>query len=280
MKVLHTVEELKLFVKETRQSGKTIGLVPTMGYLHEGHQSLMKQARIENDVVIVSDFVNPIQFGPNEDYESYPRDLQRDVKMAEAQGVDAVFAPSVEEMYPEHYASYVSVEGLTDNLCGLQRPGHFRGVCTVVMKLFNLSDADRAYFGKKDIQQLMIIRRMVKDLNLRVEIIGMPIIREEDGLAKSSRNKYLSESQRKDATVLNRALKLAEAMIEAGETSAKTLIEAMTEQIVSVPCEIDYIQIVDRESLQDTDSVATPSIIALAVKFGTTRLIDNMTVRF
>lgn len=280
MKVLHTVEELKLFVKETRQSGKTIGLVPTMGYLHEGHQSLMKQARIENDVVIVSDFVNPIQFGPNEDYESYPRDLQRDVRMAEGQGVDAVFAPSVEEMYPEHYASYVSVEGLTDNLCGLQRPGHFRGVCTVVMKLFNLSDADRAYFGKKDIQQLMIIRRMVEDLNLRVEIIGMPIIREEDGLAKSSRNKYLSESQRKDATVLNRALKLAEAMIEAGETSAKTLIEAMTEQIVSVPCEIDYIQIVDRESLQDTDSVATPSIIALAVKFGTTRLIDNMTVRF
>lgn len=280
MKLLRTVEELKLFVREARQAGKTIGLVPTMGYLHEGHQSLMKQARIENDVVIVSDFVNPIQFGPNEDYETYPRDLERDIGMAEAQGVDAVFAPSVEEMYPTHYASYVSVEGLTDKLCGLQRPGHFRGVCTVVIKLFNLSDADRAYFGKKDIQQLMIIRRMVQDLNLKVDIIGMPIIREEDGLAKSSRNKYLSESQRRDATVLHRALKHAETMIEAGETSAETLIKAMREQIVSVPCEIDYIQIVDRESLKDTDSVEKPSIIALAVKFGTTRLIDNMTVRF
>ncbi len=194
MKVLKSTTELKSYVREVQEAGKSIGLVPTMGYLHEGHLSLMKKAREENDIVIVSDFVNPIQFGPNEDYDAYPRDLERDAELAKSVGVDIVFAPSVEEMYPSHFSTFVEVEGLTEHLCGAQRPGHFRGVCTVVMKLFHLTRVDRAYFGKKDIQQLMILRRMAEDMNMNVEIVGMPIIREEDGLAKSSRNKYLSEA--------------------------------------------------------------------------------------
>lgn len=280
MKVIKTVEELESFVKEQKKSGKSIGLVPTMGYLHEGHQSLMKQARKENDVVIVSDFVNPIQFGPNEDYDAYPRDLEHDMAMASAEAVDILFVPSVEDMYPSSYSTYVNVEGLTENLCGAQRPGHFRGVCTVVLKLFNLTKADRAYFGKKDVQQLMIIRRMVQDLNLDIEIIGLPIIREEDGLAKSSRNKYLSPQERKDALSLSQALQTAKLMIDQGETRSEVLYQAMKAIFDKLPCTIDYIKIVDRETLKDTDSVQEPSIIALAIKFGTTRLIDNMTVGF
>lgn len=280
MNIIKTREELQNFVREVKTAGKTIGLVPTMGYLHEGHLSLMKKAREDNDIVIVSDFVNPIQFGPNEDYASYPRDLERDAELAQSVGVDVLYAPSVEEMYPSHYATFVEVEGLTDHLCGAQRPGHFRGVCTVVMKLFHLSKATRAYFGKKDIQQLMILRRMAEDMNMDIEIIGMPIVREDDGLAKSSRNKYLSEDQRKDALVLSRALKAAEEMIQGGEVRATKLYEAMKTVIESVPCVIDYIKIVDRETLADTNSVERPSVIALAVRFGTTRLIDNMTVGF
>lgn len=280
MKVLKNTAELKSFVHEARETGKSIGLVPTMGYLHEGHLSLMKKAREENDVVIVSDFVNPIQFGPNEDYDAYPRDLERDVELAKSAGVDVVFAPSVEEMYPSQFSTFVEVEGLTKHLCGAQRPGHFRGVCTVVMKLFHLSRADRAYFGKKDIQQLMILRRMVEDMNMNIEIIGMPIIREEDGLAKSSRNKYLTETQRKDALVLSRALKKAEKLIDEGERRSARLYEEMKVLVESVPCEIDYLKIVDRDTLEETDSVENPSVIALAVRFGTTRLIDNMTVGF
>lgn len=280
MKIVKTAAELKNFTREIHRAGKSIGLVPTMGYLHEGHLSLMKRAREENDIVIVSDFVNPIQFGPNEDYEAYPRDLDRDVELAKSAGVDAVFAPSVEEMYPSHYATFVEVERLTDHLCGAQRPGHFRGVCTVVMKLFHLSKANRAYFGKKDIQQLMILRRMSEDMNMDIEIIGMPIIREEDGLAKSSRNKYLSETQRQDALVLSRALKAAEKLIEGGELRSEKLYDEMKRIIESVPCRIDYLKIVDRDTLEDTDSVEKPSVIALAVRFGTTRLIDNMTVGF
>lgn len=280
MKIIETIQELKQFVGEQKAAGKSIGLVPTMGYLHEGHQSLMKQARKENDTVIVSDFVNPIQFGPNEDYDAYPRDLAHDTQKASQEGVDVLFVPSVEEMYPQNYATYTEVEGLTENLCGAQRPGHFRGVCTVVLKLFHLTKADRAYFGQKDIQQLMIIRRMVQDLNLDIEIIGLPIVREEDGLAKSSRNKYLSPQERKDALSLSQALQTARMMIGQGERSAEVLRQAMQEIFDKLPCTIDYIKIVDRETLKDTDSVDRPSIIALAIKFGNTRLIDNMTVGF
>ncbi len=280
MKVLKSTTELKSYVREVQEAGKSIGLVPTMGYLHEGHLSLMKKAREENDIVIVSDFVNPIQFGPNEDYDAYPRDLERDAELAKSVGVDIVFAPSVEEMYPSHFSTFVEVEGLTEHLCGAQRPGHFRGVCTVVMKLFHLTRADRAYFGKKDIQQLMILRRMAEDMNMNVEIVGMPIIREEDGLAKSSRNKYLSETQRKDALVLSCALKAAKKLIDEGERRSEKLYEEMKAVITSVPCDIDYLKIVDRDTLEDTDTVENPSVIALAVRFGTTRLIDNMTVGF
>lgn len=280
MKVLKSTTELKSYVREVQEAGKSIGLVPTMGYLHEGHLSLMKKAREENDIVIVSDFVNPIQFGPNEDYDAYPRDLERDAELAKSVGVDIVFAPSVEEIYPSHFSTFVEVEGLTEHLCGAQRPGHFRGVCTVVMKLFHLTRADRAYFGKKDIQQLMILRRMAEDMNMNVEIVGMPIIREEDGLAKSSRNKYLSETQRKDALVLSCALKAAKKLIDEGERRSEKLYEEMKAVITSVPCDIDYLKIVDRDTLEDTDTVENPSVIALAVRFGTTRLIDNMTVGF
>lgn len=280
MRVIESVEELKRFVKEQRGAGKSIGLVPTMGYLHEGHQSLMRQARKENDVVIVSDFVNPIQFGPDEDYDAYPRDLVHDVEKASAEGADILFAPSVEDMYPPNYATYTEVEGLTDNLCGAQRPGHFRGVCTVVLKLFNMTKADRAYFGQKDIQQLMIIRRMVQDLELDIEVVGMPIIRESDGLAKSSRNKYLSLQERKDALSLSQALGLARSMVDQGETSAEVLRAAMKEIFDKLPCTIDHIKIVDPKTLKDTDQVKGPVIIALAIKFGTTRLIDNTTVGF
>lgn len=280
MKLITSAKELKEYAKRQHRSMKSIGLVPTMGYLHEGHISLMKRAREENDIVIVSNFVNPIQFGPNEDFDAYPRDLERDFQIAEGEAADAMFAPSVSEMYPEHYATYVGVEGLTNHLCGLQRPGHFRGVATVVLKLFHLSLANRAYFGQKDIQQLMIIRRMVEDLNMDIEIKGLPIIREEDGLAKSSRNKYLNPKQREDALSLHRALGVAEEMIRNGEMRSERIAAAMKEIFDQVDCEIDYIKIVDRETLADTDSVATPSIIALAIKFGTTRLIDNMTVGF
>lgn len=278
MQVIKTVQELKTFVDKQKKEGKTIGLVPTMGYLHEGHQSLMRNARKENDIVIVSNFVNPIQFGPNEDYDSYPRDLEHDIEKASSQQVDIMFVPSVEEMYPQNYASYVNVEGLTDNLCGAQRPGHFRGVCTVVLKLFNLTKATRAYFGKKDIQQLMIIKRMVKDLNLDIEIFGVDIVRESDGLAKSSRNKYLSETEREQAIALHEALELAKSMIEQGETKSEVLHRAMQNVFEKLPCTIDYIKIVDCETLQDSESVEKPSIIALAIKFGNTRLIDNMLI--
>lgn len=280
MRVIEDLKELKQFVKEQKKLDKSIGLVPTMGYLHEGHQALMKKAREENDVVIVSDFVNPIQFGPNEDYDAYPRNLEHDIEKSSEQGVDILFVPSVEDMYPNNYATYINVEGLTDNLCGAQRPGHFRGVCTVVLKLFNITKANRAYFGKKDIQQLMIIRRMVKDLDLDIEIIPLPIIRENDGLAKSSRNKYLSSEQRKDALSLSQALELAESMIEKGEKNTKILKEAMKEVFEKLPCTIDYIKIVDGESLKDIENITGPSIIALAIKFGTTRLIDNKTIGF
>ena len=203
MKVFHTVEEVRKYVNKKRKNDKTIALVPTMGYLHEGHESLVKRAAKENDIVVASVFVNPIQFGPNEDFESYPRDFERDCKVLEKAGAAAVFNPTAEEMYGENFTTYVNTTGVTENLCGKSRPVHFKGVCTVVLKLFNIVTPDRAYFGQKDAQQLSVIRRMVRDLNVPVEIVGCPIIREKDGLAKSSRNTYLSEEERKAALVLS-----------------------------------------------------------------------------
>ena len=220
MKIVSTIEEVRAQVREWKKEGKTVGFVPTMGYLHEGHASLMDAAG-KNDKVVVSIFVNPMQFGPNEDLASYPRDLEHDAKVCEAHGVDLIFHPTPEEMYGDNFYSYVDMNVLTEELCGLSRPVHFRGVCTVVAKLFNIVTPDKAYFGQKDAQQLAVIKRMVKDLNMPLTIVGCPIIREEDGLAKSSRNTYLSPEERKAALVLSRSIFLGKKMVEQGEKDCK-----------------------------------------------------------
>ena len=227
MRVEGTVNAVKEQVKEWKKAGLSVGFVPTMGYLHEGHGSLIKAARAENDKVVVSIFVNPMQFGPTEDLASYPRDLAKDSALCESLGVDMIFHPEPEEMYHSNFSSYVDMSVLTEELCGLSRPVHFRGVCTVVNKLFNIVQPDRAYFGQKDAQQLAIIKHMVDDLNMNVEVIGCPIIREEDGLAKSSRNTYLSEEERKAALVLSKSIALGRKMVEDGETSTKAVTDAM-----------------------------------------------------
>lgn len=278
MKTAKTVEEVRSFVKPFKDGNKSVGLVPTMGFLHEGHMSLIRRAREENECVVVSIFVNPTQFGPGEDLDSYPRDLERDLEKCEEAGVDLVFMPDPEEMYQNH-KTYVQVEDLSRELCGKSRPIHFRGVCTVVTKLFNISKADRSYFGEKDIQQLAILKKMVKDLNMDIEVIGCPIVREADGLAMSSRNKYLSESERQDALCLSRAIEKAKSMIKIGMDSEE-IITAMSEIIDAVPgTEIDYIQVVDSEFLQPVDKIEGPVTVALAVQVGPARLIDNFTFR-
>lgn len=275
MKIVSTVEEVRAQVKEWKKEGYTIGFVPTMGYLHEGHASLMDAAG-ENDKVVVSIFVNPIQFGPNEDLESYPRDLEHDAKVCEEHGVDLIFHPTPEEMYGEHFYTYVDMDVLTKELCGLSRPVHFRGVCTVVNKLFNIVTPDHAYFGEKDAQQLAIIKRMVKDLNMPLEIHGCPIIREEDGLAKSSRNTYLSEEERKAALVLSRSIFLGKEMVEKGERDAKKVVAAMTAEIEKEPlAKIDYVKVVDLETMQQVETIEHDILTAIAVYIGKTRLIDN-----
>jgi len=263
-----------------RKTGRSIGFVPTMGYLHQGHLSLLKRARAENDVVVISVFVNPTQFGAGEDFERYPRDMERDTSMAESAGVDYFFAPPVSEMYPEGYATYVEVERLTKGLCGASRPGHFRGVATVVAKLFNIVKPHRAYFGKKDFQQLKVIERMAKDLNFNVEIVGCPTVREPDGLAVSSRNVYLSAEERRSALSLYRALCLARDLVEKGEKDPKVIVERMREFILSHPHvrKIDYIEIVDSETLERVTEVKEGTLIALAVFVGGARLIDNWVV--
>ncbi|AZR74656.1 pantoate--beta-alanine ligase [Anoxybacter fermentans] len=277
MKILKTKAEVRKEVCNARREGKTIGFVPTMGYLHKGHLSLMERAKKENDLVVVSIFVNPTQFGPNEDYATYPRDLERDAKLAESVGVDIIFVPEVDEMYPENFQSYVEVTELTQNLCGAKRPGHFRGVCTVVTKLFNIVQPDRAYFGQKDAQQAIIIKRMVKDLDFPIEIITCPIVREEDGLAMSSRNTYLNPEERKAALVLNRSLKKAKEMIEGGERDAALIQAAMIEMIEKEPlAKIDYVSIVSTTTLKPVQRLSGPILIALAVFIGKTRLIDNI----
>ncbi len=276
MKISGKIDEVRAQVKEWKKQGLSVALVPTMGYLHEGHKSLMERARKENDKVVVSIFVNPMQFGPNEDLESYPRDLDRDSKICEAAGVDLIFHPEVEEMYGPDFHAYVDMHTLPEKLCGASRPVHFRGVQTVVSKLFHIIPADRAYFGQKDAQQLAIIRRMVMDLNFDIEIIGCPIIREEDGLAKSSRNTYLSEEERKQAVILNQSLEAAMGAINAGEKDAAKVKQIIIDKLHTCPlAKIDYVEVVSFDTIQPIEKVEGAVLIAIAVYIGTTRLIDN-----
>lgn len=279
MKLVKTVAELREEISLAKQAGKTIGLVPTMGALHEGHASLISAANKENEFVVVSVFVNPTQFGPNEDLDAYPRTLEADCKLAEAMGADVVFAPSPKEMYPSEAMTWVEVTGdVTKVLCGRSRPIHFRGVTTVVSKLFNLTQPDRAYFGQKDAQQVEVLKRMVKDLFFNLELRIMPIVREADGLAKSSRNTYLSAEERQAALVLSRSLKAAEEAFANGERSAAKIVALVTEMIQAEPMSnIDYVEVYGLPELTVTgETLAGKNLLAVAVKFGTTRLIDNV----
>ena len=276
MEICSTIDAVRKQVKEWKREGLTIGFVPTMGYLHEGHRSLMEAARKENDKVVVSIFVNPMQFGPTEDLESYPRDLQKDATLCEGVGVDLIFHPEPEEMYPEGFCSYVDMNGLTTELCGKSRPIHFRGVQTVVLKLFHIVTPDNAYFGQKDAQQLAVIRHMVNDLNFNLEVVGCPIIREEDGLAKSSRNTYLSPEERQAALILSKSLNRGQELIEAGEKDAAVIKKAITEMIETEPlAKIDYVELVDWNTLEPVEKIEGPVLNAIAVYIGKTRLIDN-----
>ncbi|BAU28858.1 pantoate--beta-alanine ligase [Aneurinibacillus soli] len=277
MRTVSTIQELRTALKNIRP--QKIGFVPTMGYLHEGHISLVKKARETADFVVMSIFVNPLQFGPNEDLDSYPRDLERDSQLAVEAGVDLLFFPSVEEMYPTGSRTIVSVHEITDALCGASRPGHFDGVATVVLKLFNIVSPDYAFFGMKDAQQVAVIMQMVRDLNMQVEVIPCPIVREADGLALSSRNVYLSEEARTQALVLSRALAEAQQLLGKGERNVAALRQAMETVIGTSPlAEIDYIELRSYPDLQLTDELAGTCLIALAVRFGTTRLIDNILI--
>ena len=280
MQIVTHIAELKQKIREARARGNTIGVVPTMGYLHEGHLTLMRRARTEQGFVIATLFVNPLQFGPTEDYAVYPRDLSRDSALAESTGINVLFAPSVDEMYPAgngRTLTFVDVEKITTFLCGASRPGHFRGVATVVTKLFNITEADVAYFGQKDAQQVAVIRRMVADLNMNVKIVPVPIVRESDGLALSSRNQFLSPAQRQAGLVLFRSLTRARALLEAGEKDSAVILSAMNELIRQEPmAELDYIAIVDTQTLEPLKQISGDALVALAARFGKTRLIDNL----
>lgn len=281
MKIITKIQGVRQQVKIWKQAGFSVGFVPTMGYLHEGHASLIEKAHAENDKVIVSDFVNPMQFGPSEDLASYPRDIERDNKISEAAGADCIFHPDADEMYFPDFSSFVDMTQLTEELCGKSRPIHFRGVCTVVSKLFNIVNPDRAYFGEKDAQQLAVIRHMVQDLNFDVEVVGCPIIREDDGLAKSSRNSYLSSEERQAAVVLNTSLNQIRNKIQAGEHNVATLLTTLSQQISSEPlAKIDYLEIVDSRSLKPVTEINDDILVAIAVYIGKTRLIDNFTYTF
>lgn len=276
IKVVSTVDETRAQVKEWRKQGLTVGLVPTMGYLHEGHQSLIKKAVEENDRVVVSVFVNPIQFAPNEDLETYPRDLEADTRLCDSTGADLIFHPTPEEMYPEGFSTHIQMDNLTKELCGKTRPTHFGGVCTVVGKLFNIVQPDKAYFGQKDAQQLAIIKRMVRDLNFDIEIVGCPIIREPDGLAKSSRNTYLNADERKAALILSKSIELGKQLVAEGERDAQTIIKAMTDKINTESlARIDYVNVVDALNIEPLDTLKGEVLVAIAVYIGKTRLIDN-----
>lgn len=276
MKISGSIKETRDLVKEWKSQGMSVALVPTMGYLHEGHKSLMERARKENDKVVVSVFVNPMQFGPNEDLEAYPRDLEHDSKICEAAGVDLIFHPEVSEMYGPDFHSFVDMSVLPEQLCGKSRPVHFRGVQTVVSKLFHIVPANHAYFGQKDAQQLAIIRRMVIDLDFDIEIIGCPIVREADGLAKSSRNTYLSQEERAQAVILNQSLEEAMKAIESGEKDAAKVKQIITDKLNTCPlAKIDYVEVVSFDNIQPIEKIEGAVLIAIAVYIGSTRLIDN-----
>ena len=279
MNIAETIKEVREQVKEWKKQGLSVGLVPTMGYLHEGHKSLIDRAVAENDKVVVSVFVNPMQFGPTEDLESYPRDMDRDAALCEDAGADLIFHPEPSEMYEDDFSSFVDMNTLTGGLCGKTRPIHFRGVCTVVAKLFNIVTPDRAYFGQKDAQQLAVIRHMVSDLSYGIEIVGCPIIREEDGLAKSSRNTYLNEEERKAALILSKSLKEGKKLVEAGEKDASVIKKVITDKINTEPlAKIDYVEVVDWKTLEPVETIEAPILTAIAVYIGKTRLIDNFII--
>ncbi|MGL5635076.1 MAG: pantoate--beta-alanine ligase [Sarcina sp.] len=281
MIVVDKIKEVREVTKEWTINKESIGYVPTMGFLHEGHKSLIDKARLENDKVVVSIFVNPTQFGEGEDLDAYPRDLERDLELCKNAGVDMVFVPQPSEMYFKDATTKISMETLSEELCGKSRPVHFGGVCTVVTKLFNIVNPTRAYFGEKDAQQLAIIKRMVRDLNFDVEVIGCPIVRESDGLAKSSRNTYLSKEEREAAIVLHKSLEIAKSIIENGERNVSVIIENI-ERVIKAKklAKIDYIEVVDSKSIQKVDVVEEDVLVAIAIYIGKTRLIDNFTYRF
>ena len=279
MEIVSTVTELQKRIHTWKKQGQKIGFVPTMGFLHEGHLSLVRKSKRRSDVTVVSIFVNPKQFGPAEDYQVYPRDPERDRALLEREGVELVLYPPVEVMYPEGYKTYVEVEDLQDKLCGKSRPGHFRGVCTVVLKLFNLVQPDEAYFGWKDAQQVIILQKMVEDLNLPVKIVPLPLVRDHDGLALSSRNTYLSPEERRAALVLKKSLDLAEKLMVEGEREAGRIREKMIALISAEPlARIDYVEIVDLKTLERLETIGDQVLIALAVFIGRTRLIDNLRI--
>ena len=277
MIIVKTIKQIRQAVAGQKKRGKRIGFVPTMGALHQGHLSLIRLAKKHSDFVVVSIFVNPIQFGPKEDYKKYPRNLKKDAALCQTAGADLIFSPNVKEVYPEGFSTFINVEGLTQGLCGASRPGHFRGVATVVAKLFNIIQPEVAIFGQKDAQQLAVIRRMVKDLDLPVKIIGAPIVRERDGLAMSSRNAYLTLEERAEAVALSRALRLAEGMVKSGKRKADSVKREMAKLLRrDAPLgEIDYIEIVDNITLKPVKTIQKNTLIALAVKFPNARLIDN-----
>lgn len=277
MRVVRTVAEMQAIFRTFHREGKTIGLVPTMGALHAGHLSLVRSARTQNDAVIVSIFVNPIQFGPTEDFGKYPRSFEQDCAQLDHEGVDFVFAPTVDEMYPAGAATFVHVEGLSEKLDGKSRPGHFQGVTTVVSKLFHIVPADHAYFGQKDAAQVSVLRKMVRDQNFDIDLVVCPIVREKDGLALSSRNAYLSSTERKQALVLHRALLRVQTLADTGESDAAKLAEAGRQVIAEEPAaKLDYFEIVDRDTLDPVADIAKGALVAVAASFGNTRLIDNL----
>ncbi len=280
MRTIHEPSAVQRLCESLRSAGKTIGFVPTMGFLHEGHLSLMRKACAENGVVVVSIFVNPTQFAQGEDFDSYPRDPEGDLVKAEGVGADLVFAPSAGSMYPKGFRTFAEVAELTEGLCGASRPGHFRGVTTVVAKLFNLIKPHRAYFGQKDYQQSVVVRRLVADLNIDLDVVVLPTVREPDGLAMSSRNARLAPEQRRAALVLHRSLRLSEARVRAGERNAKAILDEMRAVIEAEPlAQIDYVVLCDPETLEPVDRVEGLTLAALAVRFGSTRLIDNTLIK-
>ncbi len=280
MIIVKSVSDMQKRAEDWRKEGKTVALVPTMGFLHEGHLSLMREGRSRADILVTSIFVNPTQFGPNEDLDQYPRDFEGDEAKCRTEGVDAIYYPPIEEMYPEGYQTYVIVEEVSQGLCGAGRPVHFRGVATVCAKLFNAVRPHMAIFGEKDYQQLLVVRRMVADLDMDIEILGMPTVREDDGLAMSSRNKYLSAEERSRAKVLYASLIAARKALEYGERDPRRVEAVVTEKLKDAePCEVEYAEVRDAETLAKIDKIERPAVVAIAVKFGQTRLIDNITLK-